>query len=137
MLERRRFMTRPFATKVQRDAELLRNAISRVRRERTGKQHPKLAQKDLARKHHVSPGLISQYIRGHEPLNLKWQMRFADWLALSPVEIWPDFEHKRLVSGQLPPDVVELAQELLEYNEDERAALKTLVRVTKKRPKEA
>lgn len=63
-LERRDNALRPFVTKAERDAGLLRNAWERIEKDRVGKGEPRLSRKELAKKHHVTPGLVSHYMRG-------------------------------------------------------------------------
>ena len=127
-------MTRPFASKIEKDASLLREAWLKADAERKAKGQPRLSRKELAKICKVTPGLVSHYMRGREPLNIKWQMQFADFLGLSPSAIWEDFRYKNLAPGKLPPEAVELTLDLLSLDEDELVAVKQLVHsLTKKR----
>lgn len=134
VVERRNTITRPFVSKAARDAGLLRDRWDSVNKERVSKGLPRLSRKDLAQKHDVTPGMISHYMRGREPLNVKWQMRFADYLGVSPSVIWEDFPHKNLAPGQIPPEAVELALDVLELDPGAVVAVRSLIaELTKKR----
>lgn len=127
-------MTRPFASKVEKDAALLREAWEKIDGARKAKGLPRLSRKELASAWDVTPGNVSHYMRGREPLNVKWQMRFAEFLGLSPSAIWEDFRYKNLAPGKLPPEAVELTLDLLGLDDDERDAVRQLVqKLTKKR----
>jgi len=133
-VERRNAMTRPFASKVEKDAALLRAAWERIDGERKARGLPRLSRKELATTADVTPGMVSHYMRGREPLNIKWQMRFAEFLGLSPSAIWEDFRYKNLAPGKLPPEAVELTLDLLSLDDDELVAVRQLVQsLTKKR----
>jgi hypothetical protein len=134
VFDRRNHMARPFESKAEKDAAALRNEWSRVDKERAAKGSPRLSRKDLARQHHVTPGMISHYMRAREPLNVKWQMRFAEYMGVSPSSVWPDFPHKNLAPGQLPPDAVELTLDLLGLPPNEQGAVRSLIQsLAKKR----
>lgn len=136
--ERRQSLTRPFVTKPERDAALLRDAWAKVDRQRADQKLPRLSRKTLAKIHDVSDGMISHYMRAREPLNVKWQLRFAEYLGLSPSAIWADFPHKNLAPGKLPPHAVELTFELLELGEKDFDAVRALIQsLIKKAPKPA
>jgi len=136
VLERRNYMARPFSTVTDKNAQLLRNEHARINAERKSRGLGKLLLKDLAVKWKTSPGLVSQYYRGHEPLNTKWKMRFAEWMGVSPVKVWPDFEHKTLVTNELSPEMAELVKTLADnFDEDQIDALKALVAATMKKRK--
>lgn len=49
-----------------------------------------LTQKSLAKEVDVNPSLISQYMNGHIPLNLKFVLLFSKALEVPPVEIYPE-----------------------------------------------
>jgi transcriptional regulator with XRE-family HTH domain len=93
----------------------------------------KLLLKELASKYDVTPGLVSQYYRGELPLNVKWKMRFAEWLGVSPAKIWPDFEHKALVTKNVRPELLPLIEDLEDYDDEQIAALQQLVSATKRK----
>lgn len=134
VVERRNTITRPFVSKVERDAGLLRDKWDRVNKDRVSKGLPRLSRKELAQTHKVTPGMISHYMRGREPLNVKWQMRFADYLGMSPSAIWEDFPHKNLAPGQIPPEAVELALDVLGLDPGAVDAVRSLIaELTKKR----
>lgn len=126
--ERRNNITRPFVTKSAKDAGLLRDAWDRADQARRDNGQPKLSQKELAGKHKVTPGMISHYITGTEPLNVKWQLRFADYIGVSPGVIWPDFPHKNLAPGAIPPEAADLALDLLDLNPADVDTVRILVR---------
>lgn len=132
--ERRNAMTRPFTSKSEKDAGLLRAAWKKADDERQAKGLPRLSRKALAKIYKVTPGTVSHYMRGREPLNVKWQMRFGGYLGISPSAIWEDFPHKDLAPGHLPPQAVELTLDLLDLDQNEFDAVRKLVQsLTKKR----
>lgn len=121
-------------SKPGRDAGLLRDAWARADREREAKGLPRLSRKELAQIHKVTPGMISHYMLGREPLNVKWQLKFADYLGMSPGAIWEDFPHKNLAPGQLPPEAVELTLDVLGLDPTAMKAVRTLIaELSKKR----
>jgi len=134
VVERRNTITRPFVSKTERDAGLLRDRWERVQKERASKGLPRLSRKDLAHEYGVTAGMISHYMRGREPLNVKWQMRFAQYLGASPSSIWDDFPHKNLAPGQLPPEAVELTLDILSLDDNAIKAVRSLIsELSKKR----
>jgi hypothetical protein len=113
-------------SKTDRDAALLREAWERAQRTRADKGLPKLSQKALAAQHHVSAGMVSHYYKGTEPLNVKWQLRFAEYLSVSPVTIWHDFPYQTITSHE--KETIELVKAIQELDQPAFAALQSLVR---------
>ena len=134
--ERRDYLARPFSSVTDRNAQLLRNEHARINAERRARGQGKLLLKHLAVKYGVTQGAVSQYYRGREPLNTEWQMRFADWLGVSPVKIWPDFPYKGMFSDDLKPELIPLFRALSDnFNEEQLAAIRQLVNASPKKTK--
>lgn len=135
--ERRNLDTRPFVpnaerktaeiSKMSKEADELNDAWTRSNQQRKARGVPRLSQKELAAKHHVTAGLVSHYLKGREPLNVKWQLRFSDYLGIPPGEIWPDFPHKNFTPGVLPADIMETAAELHELEGTDLETIRTLI----------
>lgn len=135
VLERRDFATRPFATPMQRDHAKLKAAWDRVNRERIAQGKPKLLQKSLAADYGVTESNIGHYIKGREPLNDKWKLRFAKFLGLKVWDIWPDFEYKGVISTGLPQDVMEFTFDFLELTDESQQQLRSLAKALPRRTK--
>lgn len=133
VLERRNFLTRPFATLMEKDHVRLNAAWNKIAAERQAKGE-KMLQKQLAAQYGVSEGLVGHYLRGREPIGVKWKLRFADFLKLSVVEIWPDFPHKKALNADLDRDVLEVALEYAEIaDEKQKEAVRSMITSLPKR----
>ena len=127
MFERRNYVTRPFATKMQKDYARLAEVWQREKARRKAEGLPPLLQKDLAHKHGVTEAMVGHYLKGREPLNLKWKVWFAEFLETPPWEIWPDFEHKQILSSGLPPDAIEVALDYAEITPGGQEAVRKMM----------
>lgn len=113
---------------MDKDYIRLRAAWDRVAAEREARKQPKLLQKSLAAQYKVTEGMVGHYINGREPLPIKWKLRFAEFLGLSILEIWPDFPHKKLLHADLDRDVLEVALEYAEIeDEDQKKAVRAMI----------
>jgi hypothetical protein len=113
-------------SKSDKDAALLRDAWERAQKTRIGNGLPRLSQKALAAKHDVTAGMVSHYMTGREPLNIEWQLRFAEYMDLRPITIWPDFPYKNLVSHD--QEAMDLANDLRNLGQSDFDAVQSLVR---------
>lgn len=135
MLERRNFLTRPFATLTEKDHARLKAAWERVAAERGARGQPKLLRKSLAAQYRVTEGLVGHYFNGREPIPIKWKLRFAEYLGLSPLAIWPDFPHKKALHTTLDSDVLEVALDYAEIaDEKQKEAVRKMISSLPKRP---
>lgn len=135
MLERRDFATRPFATPMQKDHARLKAAWERVNRERLAQGKPKLLQKALAAEYGVTESNIGHYLKGREPLNDKWKLRFAKFLGLPVWEIWPDYEYRDVIAKGLPAGAIEFGLEYLDITEEGQQALRGIMKTLPRRQK--
>jgi hypothetical protein len=126
-IPRRTVVAEPLNTKAKRDAELLRAAWTMVDAERRASNRPKLLRKEIASEHKVTPGLISHYYTGREPLNIKWQLRFSTFLRIPVDQIWPDFPYKNLAIGEIPREATDLALDILSLEITQRSAVLGLI----------
>jgi hypothetical protein len=124
-------------TKSDRAAAALREAWSRVDSARAKAGKARLSRKELAGIYLVTPGMVSHYMRGREPLNIEWQLRFAQYLGLPVAEIWPDFPHKNIISGLMSPETVELARAIQSLDETEQNAVRLLIHSLAKKSERA
>lgn len=134
MLERRDYATRPFATKMQKDSARLADTWRREKAKRIAERKPPLLQKDLAHKWGVTEAMVGHYLRGREPLNVKWQIRFAEFLGVPILDIWPDFEHKQILSAGIPADALEVALDYTEITPGGQEALRKMMAELPRRP---
>ena len=103
------------------DAELLKAAWKR----RFGKSrgHRKL----LAEKYGVNESFIGLLMNGHRPISALWKVRMAAFLAVSPQEVWPDFDVHAVIAEQLPPHVADLLRAALTADPELVKAAETLL----------
>lgn len=87
-----------------------------------------LSQKELAALWGVHPSNVSQYIKGHIPLNTEAKLWFAKYLRRPAADIWPDFEFSEAVTMTLPPVSEEAARLVASLNEDDQATVLKLLR---------
>lgn len=107
------------------DAERLRTSWMKF------KNSGNYSRKDLARQwgpDGVNVSLISQYIRGHIPLNTEAKLRFAKYMRKQAAEIWPDFEFTESVTMTLPAVSEEAAKLIALLPEDDQGAVLKLLR---------
>lgn len=138
VIERRDYSTRPFATKMQQDQARLWSTWTRVKAEREAKGLARISQIELAQKWKVTAPLIGHYLHAREPVPVKWQLRFAEYLGVPVTAIWPDFIHAKLLQSGLPSDALEVALEYLDLLPPSQQAIRLTIqnlprRETKKR----
>lgn len=120
---------------MEKDHARLKTAWGRVVAERQRKGLPKLLRKSVAAQYSVTEGLIGHYFNGREPIPIKWKLRFAEYLNLSPLDIWPDFPHKKALRADLDRDVLEVALEYAEIADDkQKESVRSLISSLPKRP---
>lgn len=72
-------------------------------------KRPTLSQKELALIWGRTEGAVSQYLRGHTPLNIEAQLYFARYLEIPVTAIWPEFEFRTMCPGKLSPEATSVA----------------------------
>jgi len=68
----------------------------------------------------VTQGAIGHYLNGRAAIGPVATLKFARLLEVNPTDIRPDFEFK-LIPGDLPQDVIEMAIKLASFPPDVRA----------------
>lgn len=96
-------------------------------------RRPTLSQKELALIWGRTEGAISQYLRGHTPLNIEAQLYFARYLEVPITQIWPDFEFRDMCPGNLPPGAISVAVDWTNIDPAQQAAFAAIIRAAAKR----
>lgn len=104
------------------DAERLHSAWARAKHTRH------VSQKELAAIWGVHPSNVSQYIKGHIPLNTEAKLWFAKYLRTPAIEIWPDFEWGEALTMTLPPAAADAAKLIAALDEEDQATVLKLLR---------
>lgn len=110
---------------MQQDQARLRAIWDRVQADRLAKGEPRISQKELALKWDVTPPLVGHYLAGREPINVKWQLRFSEYLGVPVTEIWPDFAHAKALQSGLPQEAVQFALEFMDLLPGSQHAIRT------------
>lgn len=116
------------AVPVQIPHEPLLEAWERVKRDR-----PTITQKELALIWGLTEGAVSQYMRGHTPLNIEAQLWFCRYLRIPITSIWPDFEFRDLCPGKLSPEAISVAVDWSKIAESEQPHFAALIRAAANR----
>lgn len=103
------------------DAKALESAWKRVKAKRD------ISQKEMAVIWGKTPGLVSQYIKGHTALNIEAKLWFAQYLRLAPVEIWPEFPFKWITPKNLSMEAMQVAIAFDNSDEEMRAPALTII----------
>lgn len=96
-------------------------------------RRPTISQKELALIWGRTEGAISQYLRGHTPLNIEAQLYFARYLELPVTQIWPDFEFRDMCPGNLPRGAISVAVDWSNIDPDQQDAFAAIIRAAAKR----
>lgn len=119
---------------MQKEHARLKQVWARVNSERRGKGEPQLLQKAIAADYGVTPGLIGAYVNGHEPIPEKWKIRFAHFLGVPLLELWPDFPYRGLLlTAGVSAGTLELALELSEYDPEAITAVRNMLATTRRK----